>query len=197
MRRILVPMLFLGLSGCVNAMPPQTPQPMALPLTDIQSRCFANHKKFVEQSKCIDDILTANSHLTQNSQIQEYIAYLHLLDEQVKQKRISGNQARLKLTSKLNELKALQLNQLAIQEQLDMQRAAHNAEVLRQYQTNQQRINEAYPTYVPVRSSPIIVNQTPQYQVPPIQTYQPPKPTVTECHGVGNQMVCTSGESKY
>ena len=48
------------------------------------------------------------------------------LKEKVARKTLSESDARLKLAGKLSELKALQDNQDAMQQQLDYQRAAQN-----------------------------------------------------------------------
>lgn len=86
------------------------------------------------------------------------------LREKVNRKKITESDARLKLASKLSEVKAQQQNEFAIQEQLDNQQAAQNAELIRQFQS------KAQPLELPQRRSPINTN----------------------CQTTGNQVNCTS-----
>ncbi len=123
----------LALTACDGAMYQQPYAPQPLTMSEIQGQCFTKSKKFMTQTQCIEDAAAASG-AAPNPYAQEYLSYIQELQEKVQRKAISENEARSKLTSKLNEVRTLQQNELAVQEQLENQRAAQNAEILRQYQ---------------------------------------------------------------
>lgn len=59
-----------------------------------------------------------------NASIQEYLLLVQSLKEKVSHKTLSESDARLKLAGKLSELRVLQDNRDAMQQQLEYQRAA-------------------------------------------------------------------------
>jgi ParB-like chromosome segregation protein Spo0J len=87
------------------------------------------------------------------------------LATKVKAGKLSGEDARVKLTAKHNELRARQQNELAAQEQLDNQRTMQAYELLKQ---NNYKLE--MPTVAPVHSSP----------------------TQTDCYKIGEQLHCTT-----
>ena len=166
MQRLFIFAVLLGLTGCVDMY--QQPYAVQQPptITQTQGQCMASFKKVQEQTKCIQDTVAA-SNLPPNSYAQEYLAYMQLLQEQVKRKMLSESDARLKLTTKLNQVRAQQENEFAVQEQLANQRTAQAAEILK------------------------------QNRPAPMQVYQPTTPILapsirTNCQTLGNQINCTS-----
>jgi hypothetical protein len=159
-------MVMLALTGCDDAMY-QPSYAIAQPptLTQIQGQCFSEFKAFPAQANCIANAVSAIG-LAPDAGVQEYLLLLESLKEQAARKTLSENDARLKLAGKLSELKVLQQNQDAVLQQLEYQRAAQNAEILRQYQSN------------------IIKPQ-------PYQPYTSPR-MQTNCQALGNQVNCTS-----
>lgn len=153
------------LIGCTNLTYAQhSPQPPSI--TQIQGQCFTNFEKFLDQTNCIENIYT-NSGFIANSYAQEYLTYMQLLKEKVKHKNLSENNARMQLTSKLSELRAIQENEIAVQEQLANQRAAQTTEILKNYKAN--------TVELPPRITPI---------TPPV--------IQTNCQKIGGQIHCTS-----
>lgn len=162
----LAPIALLALTGCDNAMYQQqyaSPQPPTV--TQIQGQCFSQFQAFPAQANCITNSVNAIG-LPLSAPIQEYLLLVQSLKEKVGSKKLSESDARLKLAAKLSEIKTLQDNQDAVQQQLEYQRAAQNAEVLRQYQNN---------IIQPAPYQPII---RPRVQ--------------TNCQTLGNQVNCTS-----
>lgn len=157
----------LSLTACdgVAYQQPYAPEPLSM--SQIQGQCFAKSKKFMTQTQCIADTVAALG-AAPNPYAQDYLAYMQELQEKVQRKALSDSEARARLASKLTEVRSLQQNELAVQEQLENQRAAQNAEILRQYQY-----------------------KAPQLEMPkrtPVLT-----PTVqTNCQTYGGQVNCTS-----
>ena len=172
MQRIIftmAPMLALcALTACVEPMYQQQYAVQPPPtMTQTQGQCFSQFKQFAAQTKCINNAVTTSG-LAPNSYVQEYLSYMGSLQEKVKRKALSENDARAQLTSKLNDVRTLQQNEDAVQEQLANQRAAQNAEVLRQY----------------------------QYKAPMLEMPQTrhtlPRTVQTNCSTIGTQVHCTS-----
>lgn len=157
----------LTLTACDGAMYQQQYVPQPLSLTEIQGQCFAQSKKFMAQTQCIADTAAASG-AAPNPYAQDYLAYMQELQEKVRRKSLSDSEARAKLASKLTAVRTLQQNELAVQEQLENQRAAQNAEILRQYQYKAPQLE--MPKRTPVLA-----------------------PTVqTNCQAYGGQVNCTS-----
>jgi len=154
----------LGLTACANSMYRQqyaAPQPPTL--TQTQGQCFSKFEHFSAQSNCINNAIMTSG-IAPDAGIQEYLLLLKSLREKVERKALSENDARLRVASKLGELRALQQNEFAVQEQLANQRAAQNAEILRQF----------------------------QYKAPLLEMPQRRSPVNTTCQTIGNQVNCTS-----
>lgn len=168
MRRLLLtPIALLALMGCDDAMYQQAYAVQEPPtLTQIQGQCFSSFKVFAAQANCITDAVSAIG-IPPDARIQEYLLLTEALKEKVGRKTLTESDARLKLASKLTEIKALQQNEFTAQEQLAIQRDAQNAEVLRQYQY-----------------------KAPLLEMPQIRRL--PSPTYTNCQAAGNQVNCTS-----
>lgn len=164
MQRLYIFTALLGLTGCANAyqQPYAVPQPPTI--TQMQGQCFSNFKQFAAQTKCIANAISGitASGIALHPGMQEYLLLMESLQEKVAHKKLSASDARLKLAGKLSELRALQQNELAVQEQLENQRAMQTLEILRQNQPK------------------------------PIELYVPPKPTVTDCNRLGSNVHCTS-----
>jgi hypothetical protein len=167
MQRLYIFSALLGLTACAGAyqQPYAAPQPT---IGQTQGQCFASSQRFIAQTDCIANTVAASG-ATPNTYAQEYLTYMQSLQEKVRNKALSENDARAKLASKLNEVRALQQNEDAMQEQLANQRAAQNAEILRQYQYKAPQLE------MPQRRSPAISS-----------------PINTTCQNIGNQMQCTS-----
>lgn len=170
MQRIFIALAttgLLALTACDGAMYQQQYTSQPLSLSEIQGQCFAKSKKFLAQTQCITDTAAASG-AAPNPYAQDYLAYMQELQEKVQHKALSESEARAKLASKLTEVRTLQQNELAVQEQLENQRAAQNAEILRQYQYKAPQLE------MPKRT-PILA------------------PTVrTNCQTIGTQVHCTS-----
>lgn len=158
---LLSPILLIGCAGAAYQLAPM--QPQAPTATEIQGVCFTDFKVFTEQTNCIRSAYI-RSNLTSNSYGQEYLSYMDALQAEVNQKKLSESQARIELTSKHNQLRAEQQNESAMQQQLDIQRAQQNAEILKQYK-------------------PIEIKM---YPVPQHRTIN------TNCSAYGNQVNCTT-----
>ena len=161
---VFAPMVILALTGCNDAMYQQQYAAQQPPtMTQTQGQCFSTFKEFIAQTNCINNAVITSGFAV-NSYAQEYLAYMQSLREKVKRKTLSENDARMQLTSKLNQVRAQQQNEDIAQEQLAIQRGAQNAEVLRQYQ------------YKPV------LLEMPQRRLP----------INTNCQTIGNQVNCTT-----
>lgn len=160
---VLAPAALLSITACAGSAYQQQYVQEPPTLTQMQGQCFSTFKDFTAQTNCIRNAVTTSG-FALDSHIQEYLLLMDSLREKVNHKRISESDARLKLASKLSEIKAQQQNEFAVQEQLDNQQAAQNAELIRQIQS------KAQPLELPQRRSPINTN----------------------CQTIGNQVNCTS-----
>ena len=158
--------ILLGLTGCVEPIYQQQYAAQTVPptMTQIQGQCFNNFKQFIPQTDCITR--AASSGLPLSSYAQEYLATLQSLQEKVKHKELSESDARLRLTKRLTEIRSIQQNELAIEQQLDNQRTMQTLEILKQ--------NKPYIHQLPDISSGVS------------------SPTHTTCQAYGNQMRCVS-----
>ncbi len=169
LRTVAPAAVLLALTACAEPIYQQqyaVQQPQTL--TQMQGQCFSNFKQFDAQTNCISNALAATG-IAPDSGIQEYMLLMQSLQEKVARKTLSASDARLKLAGKLNEMKAIQDREDAIQQQLENQRAAHNAEVLRQFQHQY---------------------KAPQLEMPTVRRL--PSPINTNCQASGNQVNCTS-----
>ena len=160
---VLAPAALLSVTACAGSVYQQPYAAEPPTVTQAQAQCFATFQEFMAQTNCINNAVIASG-FTPNSYVQEYLAYMQSLREKVKRKAISENTARAQLASKLNEVKAQQNNEDAVQEQLAIQRDAQNAEILRQY----------------------------QYKAPQLEVPQPRRTVQTNCSTIGNQVNCTT-----
>lgn len=165
-RNYVIALTFSSLTACVPTYSQYAAQPSAPTVGQIQSECFTRFQKFAEQTGCVNNIVRTNT-VQMNGYGQEYLAYMQLMQEKVVKKALSESEARLKLAQKLNELSGYEKNEMAVQQQLDNQRAATNAEVLRVWGENMKQPE----LYLPI---------TPNI----------PKSVNTTCYRTGNQVDC-------
>jgi hypothetical protein len=156
----------LFLTGCADA-PMQQASAAPPSVSQMQGICFSAYKKFSEQVKCMESsIVSASSSASQDSYVQEYIAYMHTLSSKVKKGAISGDEARLTLTQKLNELKQQQQAGMRQQEAIESQRTLQTMEILKQNAPKPLEFHPAAPSLS--------------------------RPVTTNCQASGNQVYCTS-----
>lgn len=163
---VLAPAALLSVTACAGSMYQQPYAAEPLTMTQAQGRCFSTFQEFMAQTNCINNAVITSG-LAPNSYVQEYLAYMQSLREKVKRKTISESTARAQLASKLNEVKAQQNNEDAMQEQLANQSAAQNAEILKQYQYKPILLEMPQPRHIP-------------------RTVQ------TNCSTIGTQVNCTT-----
>lgn len=149
-------MIAFCLTGCVT-----TQQYAAAPpsVSQVQGGCFASREKFIDQTACIQNALSRRG---LNPYAQEYMAYIQSLSTKVKAGKLSGSDARVQLSQRLNDLRQKQNSEFVQQEALANQRAAQTLEILKQ--------------------------NAPK----PLELYIPPRPIQTNCQMIGNQVNCTT-----
>ncbi len=155
-------MMVFCLAGCITGQQYATMPP---PVSQIQGQCMAMFHGFLDQTTCIHGNISSYPHAQPNPFTQEYIAYMHSLSEKVKAKKISGDDARVELIQRLNNLRQRQNREFAQQEALSNQRAAQVQQILK------------------------------QNKIKPLELYEmktTPVPTQTNCYVYGNQVNCLS-----
>ncbi len=90
----------LFLTGCVSASA-QSTLPVPPSATQMQAHCFANYKKFLDQTSCIESSMASYYYVQPNSYVQEYMAHMRSLSDKVKKGKLVESDARLQLTQAL------------------------------------------------------------------------------------------------
>jgi hypothetical protein len=155
---------FFLLIGCVSTTHQQAyaSQPS---VSQLQGECLARYKKFMEQTKCIEEGI-ASYGLPPSPYVQNYLAYMQSLQEKVQRKSLSESDARAKMTNKLTELRASEQDELAKLDQAESQRTGQSYDMLNR-------------------------NKIPQLELPQTKTTLK-SPTQTNCQMVGNKLNCVS-----
>jgi len=154
MKKILITAFCL--TGCVTSAQQTKASPS---ISQIQGGCFASRENFLDQTACIKNAISGQN---LNPYAQEYMAYMQSLNDQVEIRKISGGNARVQLTKRLNELRQVQNNEFTQQEILANQKAIQTRQILQ------------------------------QNKLPPVELYIPPQPVQTNCTSYGNQVNCTT-----
>lgn len=126
MKKMILVAAFV-LPGCVTT---QVYQQQAQPsITEIQGQCMASYKKFLEQSSCIERLVSEWPSL--NPYAQEYMASLQSFTSKVRGGKLSEDDARLQLAKELNRLKGIQDSSFAQQQALNNATAKQQYEMLK------------------------------------------------------------------
>jgi hypothetical protein len=92
MRRfVLVPLIFL--TGCATT------------VTSMHNGCMQQYHDFLQQAACIQGNINASPSLKNDTLIQEYAMTAGQLEKQVRAGKLSDDEARLRLTEKLNQVR--------------------------------------------------------------------------------------------
>jgi hypothetical protein len=111
MKRLPFILTMLFLSSCAS-------------VTATQSDCMKAYQSFPQQASCIHDKITADRSLRGDPLIQEYVLTAQNLSAQVKAGGITDDEARLRLTQKLNQVRERQMAEQV--EESDIYNSANN-----------------------------------------------------------------------